>query len=694
MRLLNTISLTFEEFSDDKIMPYAILSHRWEEEEVLYQDMLTGRARKLKGYAKLEGCCRLARSEGFKYVWIDTCCIDKSSSAELTEAINSMFLWYQRADECYAYLSDVRSSSLSSAAAQEEFSSSVWFTRGWTLQELIAPSKVLFYNRSWRYLGPKNKLRYLIEVVTSIDPDVLTGKTSLFECPIAQRMAWAAERTTTRVEDRAYSLLGIFRVSMPMLYGEGERAFQRLQEEIIKQSDDHSLFAWRDKKSAKSPLAPSPSCFAGLDELVRIVPTNDTSQGFSMKNAGLSIELQLIPWAMNTYLAPLRCGYISASGSDISALSQRGYDRACIFLQQTDHENQFIRVSVNGKDLVALNGDRVADLRDRFGYPTRPIFMHQVSMESYVQPADTSFYGFVFSFRHDSLFVKGRLPKTRDVICGHEWDPKRPVFEIESGRQYVAGMFRIYTNHYMYFGFDRDFSPVCLITKHTPHSIEPKFQEPGAQPLNKVHALQLLNIQWLQRQIEKGAGSDRTVLAVKGDRKLRTEVECGSLSLHIVFEDRYSEITKMRGWHVDLNRLEHPKSPGRAQGIRENPPRINVVDHDAGANVRVMKDIPDDYRPFRPKDVAASPRPAGNRDRSGSRGNEHVKVDNDVRVISSPKLVSGFVARGKSPAGDRIIKEEIPLRPGGQAIAEQAASRTPSPRRRKAFIDPNTIGQR
>lgn len=732
MRLLNTSSLSFEEFYGDQISPYAILSHRWEEEEVSLQDMQSGRGPKRKGYAKIERCCRLARSHGYKYAWVDTCCIDKTSSAELTEAINSMFRWYQCADKCYAFLSDVSSSQMNSSSAQKEFSSSAWFTRGWTLQELIAPRRVMFFNRSWEYLGSKSSLRLLISKITSIDPDVLIGEVSLSECAVAQRMSWAAKRTTTRLEDRAYSLLGIFNVNMPMLYGEGERSFQRLQEEIIKHSDDHSLFAWNDRKVAKSALAPSPSCFASFGDLARIFPTNDTSQGFTLKNAGLSISLQLVPWSMNTYLAPLRCGYIGAGDSTSSRSSFRGYDRACIFLQQTDHKDQFIRVSVKGKDLVVLTGDHVAEMRDKFGFSDTQVLIHQLSTESYIRPVDAGFYGFVFSFQHNSMFAKGRRPRGPDVVCAHKWDSQKPVLELLNGRHHTAGMFRIYTGHYMYFGFDRDFGPLCLITTRNPRSRRFTLLESDLQTLSSADVLKLLDLNWLRGQIEEGTASGHAIIAFKGERRTRTEVECSSLSLRLVFEWRFSALTNMQSWHVEFNQLERiktrdgsaspgevtdtvrgvstsplgparvtatPRSPSRKgdrledtrnysepQASPGTPPRIKVVDHDKDNNVRIVRDVSCSHAVTRPGGQTPVTRARSPNTRFETLWG--TVDDNDVRVIKAPDRPSGLVIRGTNAKGITIITQEEPsMFPPGQRPVQRAAARTPSPRAGRLIAD-------
>ncbi|KAG6365609.1 hypothetical protein INS49_007220 [Diaporthe citri] len=227
------------EFFEKDTPPYAILSHRWGEEEILYQDMIPSAVQFVTqnkyGYAKLLGSCSLAHRQGYKWIWIDTCCIDKSSSAELTEAINSMYQWYGAAQVCYAYLNDVKS--------LDTFTESKWFSRGWTLQELIAPEIVEFYSARWEYLGTKRSLVRPIAAKSGVDVQVLMGGDPL-EMSVARRMYWASSRVTTRVEDEAYCLLGLFGVNMPLIYGEGRKAFRRLQEEIIRSSDDQSILAW------------------------------------------------------------------------------------------------------------------------------------------------------------------------------------------------------------------------------------------------------------------------------------------------------------------------------------------------------------------------------------------------------------------------------------------------------------------
>ena len=233
MKLINTNTLRIEEFRDSQAPGYVILSHTWGQNEVSWEQIQIGILND-----KIRKCCERARNNGFRYVWIDTCCIDKTSSAELSEAINSMYKWYKAATICYAYLEDILSLESCSEAALE---SSRWFTRGWTLQELIAPPVVEFYACNWEEIGTKMSMQIILSRITGIPTAVLTGAVQPKHYNVAARMSWASHRRTTREEDRAYSLLGLFNVHMPMLYGEGSNAFQRLQEEILKTEEDYTI---------------------------------------------------------------------------------------------------------------------------------------------------------------------------------------------------------------------------------------------------------------------------------------------------------------------------------------------------------------------------------------------------------------------------------------------------------------------
>jgi hypothetical protein len=252
------------------------LSHTWGENEVTFRDFggFFGRRRSIK----IDGCCAQALKDHLDYVWIDTCCIDKSSSAELSEAINSMFAWYERAEISYVYLADVLSNEVVPQEEHSDFRKSRWFTRGWTLQELLAPKFLMVFNTSWKLLGHLARGRestrgstiglYLSDI-TGIPEAYVSGSIELDTAIIAMKMSWASTRQTTRVEDFAYCLLGVFDVAMPMLYGEGTKAFIRLQEEIMKKDNDHTIFAWGYVSTTGVPtrlaayLARSPAAFAG-----------------------------------------------------------------------------------------------------------------------------------------------------------------------------------------------------------------------------------------------------------------------------------------------------------------------------------------------------------------------------------------------------------------------------------------------
>ncbi|KAE8385587.1 hypothetical protein BDV23DRAFT_188106 [Aspergillus alliaceus] len=304
MRLIRTQPpLDLEEFSENEVPPYAILSHRWGSEEVTFEEMTNKdeRIKRKAGYRKIEQFCARVARDGFEYAWVDTCAINKDSSAELSEAINSMFGWYQRAKVCYAYLSD---------ADEGTISQSQWFTRGWTLQELIAPPTVLFLAKDWSEIGNKTCLSALIQEITGIDEGILLGSSRPQDFSIAKRMSWAAGRRTTRTEDVAYCLMGIFNVNMPLLYGEGERAFARLQEEIMKDSDDQTLFAWEnDDISFESPsglLARSPADFKPTGGVVPFHFSKDAAP-FALTNRGIRMHLPLIPPYGKQTMAILEC---------------------------------------------------------------------------------------------------------------------------------------------------------------------------------------------------------------------------------------------------------------------------------------------------------------------------------------------------------------------------------------------------
>jgi hypothetical protein len=301
MRLLNTKTMELKEFFDDRIPPYAILSHRWEQDELSYQDLQAGRNRAGAGFTKVQKCCDKASTDGkrFEWLWVDTCCIDKSSSAELSEAINSMFRWYRDAQVCYAYLSDVPAGCTTDShhEAKSPFRRSQWFTRGWTLQELIAPSSVIFLDQAWTEIGTRQSLEQLISSITGVEnlnEDDESENSPLYRC-VAEKMSWASERVTTRREDIAYCLMGLFWVNMPVIYGEGRKAFMRLQLEIMRQDNDASIFAWTGRiPDYIGALAISPADFQNSAN-VRFDALNTLRPSFSMANEGLRLDCFRVP---------------------------------------------------------------------------------------------------------------------------------------------------------------------------------------------------------------------------------------------------------------------------------------------------------------------------------------------------------------------------------------------------------------
>ncbi|KAF5343241.1 hypothetical protein D9758_013400 [Tetrapyrgos nigripes] len=277
---------------------YAILSHTWEKEEVTFQDIQNLETARLKaGFVKVWNACARARNYDFEWIWIDSCCINKESSAELSEAINSMYQYYEDAAVCYVYLCDV-SIEFHPRNPKSMFKDSRWFKRGWTLQELLAPDYVVFLDKDWVRIGTRWTLRDVVSAITSIPVEVFEGR-DINRYSVAQRMSWAASRETTRAEDQAYSLMGMFGVSMPPIYGEGgPKAFMRLQQEIIKISDDRSIFAWvaasSDRDEHRGLLAKSPYEFRMSGEVKASESDciGDRSS-YSFGNNGLRIHLPL-----------------------------------------------------------------------------------------------------------------------------------------------------------------------------------------------------------------------------------------------------------------------------------------------------------------------------------------------------------------------------------------------------------------
>jgi hypothetical protein len=394
MYLINTTTIKIRLFIC--IIPkYVILSHTWGEDEVTFESMQrpNERTKALRGYMKIKRCCEQAKQDGYRWAWVDTCCIDKRSSAELSEAINSMYRYYWGAEKCYAYLTDVGDensgdvrdnltdvSDESSGNGREEtassptvpgigekrgweyiiyessadsshdidvgsddavydpqepsvelprsvrpereifqFLNSRWFKRGWTLQELLAPATLEFYDQEWNMIGTKFSLATFIQVATEIQAQYILDRNAMKGASIGLRLSWAPQRDTTRDEDQACCLFGIMGVNMPLLYGEGKRAFYRLQVELLKNTMDHTIFAWSlgpsSSLEAKNPcrfvgiLATTPRDFQST-QLADIRPgLPQTIQGSThdVTNAGLRIVLPCVAEGPDTLLALLNC---------------------------------------------------------------------------------------------------------------------------------------------------------------------------------------------------------------------------------------------------------------------------------------------------------------------------------------------------------------------------------------------------
>jgi hypothetical protein len=300
MRLLKlgpTEQFSLIEFIGEDIPPYAILSHTWgaDHDEVSFRDIVDDTGHSKPGYRKLFFCAQQSQRDNLDFFWVDTCCIDKSSSAELSEAINCMYHWYKNAAKCYVYLSDVIEDSDPSVSPgppdiQIALRNSSWFTRGWTLQELIAPRIVEFFSAEGNKLGDKTSLIEEIHAITKIPIPALKGD-PISNYSVDERMSWAEGRRTKRSEDTVYSLLGILDIYMPLIYGEGQKRAQiRLRREIRELSSDFPDSSSQNHSATKveielakpiQPVRPSPKSnskppligYFASDAAQQVVPT-------------------------------------------------------------------------------------------------------------------------------------------------------------------------------------------------------------------------------------------------------------------------------------------------------------------------------------------------------------------------------------------------------------------------------------
>lgn len=467
MWLINTTDLRLEKFQECPAKTYAILSHTWgtDTEELDFDEFKAGRGREKIGFNKIRLCCEQAKSDGIQYAWVDTCCIDKRSSTELSEAINSMFAWYAKSKICYVYLADVSCCSPVDALkpghfaqVAQVFKKSRWFTRGWTLQELVAPEALTFFTKEWIRIGDKANLAKKLHSVTSIDINVLRLKKSFLSCSIAQRMSWASSRHTTRLEDMAYCLIGLFDVNLPLIYGEGSKAFLRLQKQIIDQTDDETIFAWGPVPAGGSGLlAPSVkhfACAATTYSLQHQIDYGGRSHYFST-NKGLLFECEMIPYAMHTYMVPLHC-------------YQQG-NRIFIFLTKTAKDGQYRRTLCEGSSftdktwmyhLVKPRVCKVFVSENSHGLEPAPYGSPPLLL---VQPKLNTWH-----FRHHGERSWSRVPVMNRIQFGKS-DISTGVIvgclKRSSGHDIASFDSRPWCDfeYCLHFGFDQEFSPICIL---------------------------------------------------------------------------------------------------------------------------------------------------------------------------------------------------------------------------------------
>ncbi|OPB37118.1 hypothetical protein A0O28_0040300 [Trichoderma guizhouense] len=446
MRLINTETLTLVEFLETDVPKYAILSHTWEDQEVTFQDFPHDAIRSRKrGFTKLQKLCELARQDGLQYAWADTCCIDKTSSSELTEAINSMFRFYLHADVCYAWLMDLPPDNRD---VHYQLPKCRWFTRGWTLQELIAPRVLKFYDQTWAFRGTKSTLRQLITQITNISTAVLKDPARLSQLPVAQKMAWAASRQTTRIEDMAYSLLGIFDVNMPMIYGEGSRAFLRLQEEIAKEKNDPSLFAWRTSPSPSLSLSSSSSSSEGTQKqthhgMFASTPADFVNSGsihlindpmfsteFLITNKGLRIDSDLFPVSDRIFFMDMNCVDFPPHGTSSTTSSHNA---------SSSRRHIGVLIKSHGGGVYS----RVE--ADRFATPPggNPLHSIRVFLPKHVNPTRSLYLETLFSYSF--IFRRGVNPPTQAFlftplayIPETEWDTRQHMFQTRGREDFAA----------------------------------------------------------------------------------------------------------------------------------------------------------------------------------------------------------------------------------------------------------------
>ncbi|KAI1280225.1 heterokaryon incompatibility protein-domain-containing protein [Xylaria sp. FL0933] len=447
MWLIDTSTLKLKFFTEAKKGSYAILSHTWGEDEVSFEQVRNFDPRQLEDaeqqhrFIKIVKTCELAAQCGLAYAWIDTCCIDKSSSAELSEAINSMFKYYQDAAFCVAFISDLPSppnTAMINLDFERQFPHCRWLTRGWTLQELIAPSQVFFYDSTWTFRGAKQDWKPLLFMETGVDESILDDPNGLRLIPVAQRMSWASKRQTTRAEDMAYCLLGIFDVNMPLIYGEGRKAFTRLQEEIAKESYDLSLFAWQQLNSLqkyRGILAQSVAEFVHCRGIKHRTKGAVFPHDFTLTNRGLRLETALVhvpaasmdliwnlgfsyrdDWPIDTsegwigiYLAKTQNGFVRARPGELFVAGLQGRMRS---------PTGIIHIRKMVDSLESLDIERRFERSIRVELNENLIRPQEVSLETFLPESlwVRNYASFLHQGRGINAYIRGRVRLSEDVV--------------------------------------------------------------------------------------------------------------------------------------------------------------------------------------------------------------------------------------------------------------------------------------
>lgn len=452
-----------------------------------------------------------------------------------------------------------------------------------------------FYNRDWISFGTKHGLQRRISEVTGIPIRILCGDDPS-NCSVARRMSWASKRVTTRPEDLAYCLLGLFDVNMPMLYGEGKKAFRRLQEEIVKTSEDHSIFAWSSKRDGpREMLAQSPADFEGCGNIVSTAASSSPEQ-FSITNAGLSISFPMIPWAMNTYLAILECRNKSATGLMPHFRQHTEKTQLGIFIQQTQRNGLYIRVRQSGNDIWSIEPDKFCSEQKR----CRILISLRVNDFN----ADEFMYGFLFrnwTARVLSVVTRGAVSLTTfsgvENYAGHDWpgvyntsdaprlystmdvpSMNRPVRKVElsKGQQGTVVSFNLNIDgntprkiSTIRFGFDFNFNPVCIIFMDIrDHDAAQQEQAPETS----IHETN----EWIKDEVLLHAidasssntrieGSFERFCILRGDRHLGLHADLTALNMQIRIEQGWED-ANTKAWVVHIYPLKMDIEPGMLRG--------------------------------------------------------------------------------------------------------------------------------